>query len=128
MVEYSIKQVAQQTNLTPYTLRYYEKEGLIPSVDRDKGGRRRFTQENLEWIGLICCLKSTGMSVKQIREFVDLNRMGDCTLAQRCEMLVEHKRNMEVEIEMMHEYLEKVEHKIQHMLEKQKYAKIEEVQ
>ena len=51
---YSIKQVSDKMNMPAYTLRYYEKEGLLPSIRRSRGGIRRFTEEDLDWLGLIC--------------------------------------------------------------------------
>ncbi len=53
-MEYTIKQVAERTNLPPHVLRYYEKEGLLPAVGRSKGGIRRYTDDALDWLGLIC--------------------------------------------------------------------------
>lgn len=112
-VSYSIRQVSKRMNLPTYTLRYYEKEGLLPSIERSEGGVRRFSEADLEWLGLICCLKSTGMPIKQIREFVDLSRQGESTLPQRCEMLCAHRRSVEERIEAMQAQLQKVTCKIE---------------
>jgi DNA-binding transcriptional MerR regulator len=111
-VEYSIHQVSEKMQIRPTVLRFYEKEGLLPSVRRTKSGIRRYDKEDLEWIGLIMCLKNTGMSIKQIKDFVSLCVEGDETLKERCEMLYEHKRNVEAQIEEMHRHLEKVACKI----------------
>lgn len=113
-MDYTIKQVAERTNLKAHVLRYYEKEGLLPSVGRSDSGIRRYSEDNLEWLGLICCLKNTGMSIKQIKEFVALSMEGAETLGERCTMLREHKKNVEKEIEEMHRHLEKVACKIDH--------------
>lgn len=113
-MDYSIKQVSKKTQLPTHTLRYYEKEGLLPNVKRSEGGIRRFSEDNLEWLGLICCLKSTGMAIKQIKEFVELSVQGGETLKQRCEMLVEHKKSVEEQIKTMHKHLEKVTYKIEY--------------
>jgi DNA-binding transcriptional MerR regulator len=98
--------------IRPTVLRFYEKEGLLPSVRRTKSGIRRYDKEDLEWIGLIVCLKNTGMSIKQIKDFVALCVEGEVTLKERCEMLYEHKRSVEAQIEEMHRHLEKVACKI----------------
>jgi DNA-binding transcriptional MerR regulator len=111
-VEYSIQQVSEKMQIRPTVLRFYEKEGLLPSVRRTKSGIRRYDKEDMEWIGLIVCLKNTGMSIKQIKDFVDLSMEGDETLKQRCEMLYEHKRSVEAQIAEMHRHLEKVACKI----------------
>ena len=73
---YSIKQVSEKKNIASHTLRYYDKEGLLPFVERSKSGIRKFSDSDLEWLDLICCLKSTGMTIKQIKEFVKLNYTG----------------------------------------------------
>ena len=111
-MNYSIKQVSEKTNLKPYVLRYYEKEGLLPSVSRSESGIRRYSEYDLEWIGLICCLKNTGMSIKQIKDFVELSLQGDETLKKRCDLLIEHKRNVEEQIQEMQIHLQKVACKI----------------
>ena len=111
-MDYSMKQVSQMTGLTAHTLRYYEKEGLLPDVHRTQSGIRRFSQEDIDGLGLICCLKSTGMSIKQIREFVKLSIQGDCTLKRRCDMLIAHKRDVEEQMLQMQKHIEKVSYKI----------------
>ncbi len=114
MSGYSIKQVSQQTGLPAPTLRYYEKEGLLPNVNRSLGGNRRFSDEDLEALELICCLKSTGMPIKKIKEFVELSDRGKETLKTRCEMLYEHKRSVEEQIAQMEKHLKKVNCKIEY--------------
>jgi DNA-binding transcriptional MerR regulator len=113
-MEYSIKQISEKTNLKAHVLRYYEKEGLLPCIGRSENGIRRYSEDNLEWLGLICCLKNTGMSIKQIKDFVDLSIQGEKTLKQRCDMLIDHKKNVETEIEEMKKHLQKVTHKIEY--------------
>jgi DNA-binding transcriptional MerR regulator len=112
-LDYTIKQVAEKTALAPHVLRYYEREGLLPSVGRSRSGIRRYSENDLEWLGLICCLKNTGMSIKQIKNFVELSEDGDKTLKQRCELLGEHKKNVEAQIQEMHKHLQKVTCKIE---------------
>ncbi len=111
-MNYSIKQVSEKTQLKSHVLRYYEKEGLLPFVQRSDGGIRRYSEDDLEWLSLICCLKSTGMSIKQIKEFVELSKQGDMTLKQRCVLLIEHKRMVEEELKAMEKHLQKVSAKI----------------
>jgi DNA-binding transcriptional MerR regulator len=110
----TIQQVAEKTQLKPHVLRFYEKEGLLPGVERSQSGIRRYNENNLEWLSLICCLKNTGMSIKQIREFVELSQQGDETLRARCEILEEHKKSVEKQMEEMHRHLKKVNDKIRH--------------
>lgn len=110
---YSIKEVSKKMNLPTHTLRFYEKEGLLPFINRSKGGIRRFSDSDLDSLEMICCLKSTGMSVKQIKEFVELSKQGEETLKQRFDMLVVHKRNVEEQIALMEKHLKKVNWKIE---------------
>jgi len=111
-LDYSIKQVSEKTNLKPHVLRYYEKEGLLPFVSRSESGIRRYSDYDMEWLSLICCLKNTGMSIKQIKDFVELSVHGDETLKQRCDMLIAHKSNVESQIQEMQMHLQKVACKI----------------
>jgi DNA-binding transcriptional MerR regulator len=111
---FSIKQVSEKTNLPSHVLRYYESEGLLPSVGRSRNGIRRYTEDDLEWIALICCLKNTGMSIKQIKNFVELSVQGDSTLLERCGLLREHKVMVENQIAEMQKHLEKVTCKIEY--------------
>ena len=122
-MEYSIKQVSENTSLKPHVLRYYEKEGLLPFVSRSESGIRRYSEYDLEWIGLICCLKNTGMSIKQIKDFVILSLQGNETLKQRCDLLIEHKRNVEEQIQEMKTHLQKVAWKISYFTDQyEKYS------
>lgn len=113
-MKYTIKQVSERTGLSPHVLRFYEREGLLAPVERSKSGIRCYSEDNLEWLGLVCCLKNTGMSLKQIKEFVDLSAKGKHTLKKRCDMLIEHKKSVEDQIQQMQEHLEKVSWKIEH--------------
>lgn len=109
---YTIKQVAEQTQLTPYTLRYYEKEGILPPVTRDLAGNRLYTDEDLEWLSVICCLKNTGMPVKEIQSFVELCMQGDETIQIRREIVLHHRANLEQKISRLMAELKKVNEKV----------------
>ncbi len=111
-MEYTIKQAAEKMNLTAYTLRYYDKEGLLPFVERDSAGNRLFSDNDIEWLGLICCLKNTGMPIKQIRRFIQNALEGDHTLESRVEMLLEHRNSVLRQMEDLNKNLEKINHKI----------------
>ena len=115
---YSIQDVSKKTGLSAHTLRYYEKEGLISGVERTQGGFRQYTDEDLERLGLICCLKNTGMSIQEIARFVQLTREGDHTLKERVELLQEHRERVLARMEEMQKYLEKVTWKLNFFTEK----------
>ncbi|WP_330587613.1 MerR family transcriptional regulator [Anaerocolumna sedimenticola] len=82
-MEYTIKQVSEKTGLSIYALRYYDKEGLLPLVKRSPSGIRKFTDNDIDWIGLICCLKNSGMSIDNIKEFMNLCLQGNETVETR---------------------------------------------
>ena len=115
---YSIQDVSKKTGLTAHTLRYYEKEGLISGVERTQGGFRQYTDEDLERLGLICCLKNTGMSIQEIARFVQLTREGDHTLQERVELLREHRERVLERMAEMQKHLEKVTWKLNFFTEK----------
>lgn len=115
---YSIQDVSKKTGLSTHTLRYYEKEGLISGVERSQGGFRQYTDEDLERLGLICCLKNTGMSIQEIARFVQLTHEGDHTLKERVQMLKDHREQVLARIEEMQKHLDKVTWKINFFSEK----------
>ena len=115
---YSIQDVSKKTGLSAHTLRYYEKEGLITGVERSPGGFRQYSEDDLEALGLICCLKNTGMPLQEIARFVELTHEGDQTLRERVELLREHRENVIARIAEMQRYLEKVTWKFNFFSEK----------
>ena len=117
---YSIQDVSKKTGLSAHTLRYYEKEGLITGVARSAGGFRQYSDEDLEALGLICCLKNTGMSLQEIARFVELTHQGEHTLKERVEMLREHRENVMERMSEMQRYLDKVTWKLNFFTEKLK--------
>ncbi|CAH2213561.1 MerR family transcriptional regulator [Tepidibacter aestuarii] len=110
-MSYTIGQVAKRMNITSSTLRYYDKEGLLPSIDRTEGGIRRFKEEDFEWLSIIECLKNTGMSIKDIKIFIDWCMDGDSTLQQRYDMFLERKLETEKQIKILQDSLDKINYK-----------------
>ena len=115
---YSIREVSKKTGLTAHTLRYYEKEGLLSGVERTQGGFRQYTDEDLERLGLICCLKNTGMSIQEIARFVQLTHEGDHTLEERVELLRAHRERVLERMAEMQKHLDKVTWKLNFFTEK----------
>ena len=109
---YSIQQVCEKTGLTAHTLRYYEKEGLLTGVARSTGGFRQYSDEDMEWLGLICCLKNTGMSLQEIARFVQLAHEGDGTLEERVKLLKDHREKLIARMDEMQKYLDKITWKV----------------
>ena len=111
-MSYSIKEVSEKTGITAHVLRYYEKEGVLPRIGRSQGGSRRYTDEALDLLGLIGCLKNTGMPLKDIRTFVQLREEGPDTLRQRRDILSAQRASVLERMEEMKRNYEKVTKKL----------------
>ncbi|WP_461219111.1 MerR family transcriptional regulator [Lapidilactobacillus salsurivasis] len=109
---YKISDVSRITGLSAYTLRYYDKKGLLPFVDRDSNGRRHFKEHDFEFLAVITCLKETGMQLDEIRQFVDWCLIGDTTLTARLDFFIAHREKVEAQLAQVQGYLQKVDHKI----------------
>ncbi|MDI2586582.1 MerR family transcriptional regulator [Psychrobacillus sp. NEAU-3TGS] len=110
-MKYSIGEVAKKLNLTAYTLRYYDKEGLIPFVERTPNGIRMFKESDLDALKVIECLKSTGMPIKEIKNFIDWCSEGDASLQQRYDLFMERKATVFAQMEELEKTMELIEHK-----------------
>jgi DNA-binding transcriptional MerR regulator len=110
-MRYTICEAAKKMSLTTHTLRYYDKEGLLPFLDRSNSGIRIFKDTDFEWLSIIECLKSTGMPIKNIREFIGWCMKGDATIKQRYEMFKERKAEVERQMLVLQKALEKIEYK-----------------
>lgn len=102
---YTIGEMAELTGITPSTLRYYDKEGLLPFVERDKSGKRLFSDEDYEWLKVIECLKKTGMQLRDIRKFVLMAIEGDSTVNERLELIIKQRQAVEKQIADLQETL-----------------------
>ncbi|ASA19822.1 MerR family transcriptional regulator [Paenibacillus donghaensis] len=111
MKTYSITEVAEFFNMTPHTLRYYDKEGLMPFIERTSSGKRVFKETDLEALKVIECLKSSGMPIKEIKYFIEWCSEGDSTLQQRYDMFLERKASVEAQMEELKKTMEVIEHK-----------------
>lgn len=111
-MKYSIKEVSEKTGFSAHTLRYYEREGLLRDINRTKGRIRYYTDDDLDVLGLICCLKKTGMPLSQIAHFVSLAHEGDGTLRERCDILCAHREHVLEQMQEMRRQLDKVTWKI----------------
>lgn len=111
MKTYSITEVAEYFNMTPHTLRYYDKEGLMPFVERSSSGKRVFKESDIEALKVIECLKLSGMPIKEIKHFIEWCSEGDSTLQQRYDMFLERKASVEAQMEELKKTMEVIEHK-----------------
>lgn len=89
MMQYSIGEVASLAGIPISTLRYYDREGLFPNLERSGGGIRRFTDKEVEALGIIECLKTSGLSIQEIKQFLDWCQEGDNSLQKRRELFYE---------------------------------------
>ena len=110
---YTIAQAAARSGLSVYTLRYYDKEGLLPFVERGASGARSFSDRDLNWLSLISCLKNTGMPIKDIRHYVEWYLMGDDTLTLRLDMFTNHREKMLEQMAQLQQYMTKIDKKIE---------------
>lgn len=110
-MNYTIKQVSDMTGLPPSTLRYYEKEHLLPEINKNTSGIRIYTKHDLDWISTIICLKNTDMRLKDIKKFVNLCALGDSTLQDRKELILTHKHTVELKIAELQHHLEHINFK-----------------
>jgi len=108
----SVGEAAARIGLSAHTLRWYEQEGLVEPVERDSAGRRRYTPDDLGWLDLLIKLRSTGMSVRDMRRYAELARRGDATLRERVRLFEEHRDRVLARIEELKADLDVVNYKI----------------
>ena len=90
----TIKEVSEKYGVSQDTLRYYERVGMIPEVTRTAGGKRNYTQEDLGWFELALCMRSAGLPVNVLVEYLKLYRKGNETIPQRLELLTEQRKEL----------------------------------
>ena len=110
-MHYSIGEVAEKLNLPKSTIRYYDKEGLIPFVERKESGIRMFAESDISMLQVIECLKSTGLSIKDIKRFSEWCQKGDQTLQERYELFLESRKNVKEQMVELQKTLKLIEHK-----------------
>lgn len=108
---FTIKDAAKFMGVPTSTIRYYDKEGLLPFVERKESGYRIFTEKDIATLRIIDCLKKTGMSIKEIRQFSEWIEQGDASLQQRYEMFLERKRIVEKQMAELQQILDIVNYK-----------------
>jgi DNA-binding transcriptional MerR regulator len=108
----TIQQAARETGLSVHTLRYYERIGLISPVDRAPNGHRRYTEDDVGWIGFLNKLRATGMPITKMKQYADLQRQDGDTLAERLALLEEHRRVVKKRIQELEANLAVIEYKI----------------
>ncbi|MFG2086775.1 MULTISPECIES: MerR family transcriptional regulator [unclassified Spirillospora] len=112
MSAYSPAETAEKSGFSIDTLRYYEKIGLLPGIARNASGRRVFSDGDLQWLGMLRCLRETGMPIAEMLRYTELARGGDGTAQERLELLQDHDRRVEEQITRLREQQEHIQWKI----------------
>lgn len=115
----TISEVSRKYNITADTIRYYEKEGLIPAVPRDKNGIRDFDENSCGWIEFIKCMRSAGLEIETLKRYVSLFRQGTATVKERKILLIEQREKLLKKQENIKATLDRLNYKIE------KYEEIE---
>jgi len=108
---YSMKEVCKMLGLPSSTIRYYDKEGLLPFMVRTEGGYRQFSDADVVLLKIIECLKRTGMPIKDIKQFTVWVQQGDASLKERYEMFLERKRAVEEQMAQLQQAMKVIEYK-----------------
>lgn len=107
-----IKEVSEKFELSQDTLRYYERIGMIPKVNRTSGGIRDYTEEDLAWVGLAKCMRNAGLTVEVVVEYVKLFQEGDETISARLSLLEEQRDSLIDQKSKIDEMLDRLDIKI----------------
>lgn len=102
---YTVGEMAKLMGVHASTLRYYDKEGILPFVERSEGGIRVFKESDYEWLKVIECLKKTGMQLKDIRSFILMAMEGDSTIDERLELIIKQREAVKKQIADLQETL-----------------------
>ena len=108
----TIAEVSKKFNISPDTLRYYERIGLLPPIPRTKSGIRNYNEDSCGWIELMKCMRAAGVQIEALIEYVALFRKGDETLDARRALLAEQRDQLMARMADMQTSLEKLNHKI----------------
>lgn len=112
--EYTIDEAAARTGLSKHTLRYYEREGLLPPIPKAASGHRRYTDDDLGWVRMLQLLRATGMPIREIKEFVTLTWAGDHTIPDRVAVLTQYRAALVERMARDVEHLEALNNKIRY--------------
>ena len=108
---YTVGEMDRFLNVSASTLRYYDKEGLLPFVERSNSGIRMFSDKDYEWLKIIECLKKSGLSIKEIRSYIDMTKRGDDSLEERLQLFEERKKDVERQMKELQETLDLLKYK-----------------
>ena len=107
-----ISEVSKKYNIPIDTLRYYEKIGLLPAVGKNSSGIRNYKEDDCKWIEFVLCMKSAGLSIEVLRNYIQLFIKGDDTISQRYEILKEERKKLLQKKEEIEKTIDKLNYKI----------------
>lgn len=108
---YTVGEAAKVLNVAPSTIRYYDKEGLLPFVERSGGGIRVFKEKDFDWLLIIECLKKSGLPIKDIKRFIDMALKGDKTIDERLELFQNQRKKVIKQMEELQQTLDTLNYK-----------------
>lgn len=108
---YTVGEMANLLGITASTLRYYDKEGLLPFVERSSGGIRMFRKSDFEWLQVIGCMKKAGMSISGIRRYIEMALQGDETIDMRLSMFRRQREVLKEQMAELQHTMEMVDYK-----------------
>ncbi|MFA9377612.1 MAG: MerR family transcriptional regulator [Lachnotalea sp.] len=108
----TIAEVSKKYEISQDTLRYYERIGLIPTVNRNSSGNRDYTDDSFGWIELAKCMRSAGVPIEALIEYCALTQQGDSTITARKELLLEERKKILGKMEDMKQTLDRLNYKI----------------
>ena len=108
---YTVGEMAKLLGVPSATLRYYDKEGLLPFVERSANGIRVFHEKDYEWLQVISCLKKAGMSLKDIREYIHLTMEGDSTIDKRLQLFYKQRQLLQAQMEELQHTMDVLDYK-----------------
>lgn len=108
---YTVKEAAQRMDISEHTLRFWAKSGFFPFVKRDNNNIRQFSEDDLEWIKIVKCLRAVGTDNKSIKKYIDLCIIGDSTIKERYEIILSTKKRLQEQMDNLNKQLELLEYK-----------------
>lgn len=108
----TIKEVSEKYNISQDTLRYYERIGMIPEISRTPGGIRNYQESDLGWVELAICMRSAGLPIEALIEYVKLYQQGEATFAARLQLLQEQRESLEEQKTQLEKAINKLKYKI----------------
>ena len=111
LMHYTIKEVADKLNISEHTLRFWAKSGFFPFITRDKNNIRLFSENDLNWVRIVKCLRSVGTENKAIKRYVDLCIIGDSTIKERYQIILDTKKKAYEQMEELKKQIDLLDYK-----------------